>query len=99
VVTSQSESVFDGYLKQPIPRSNAKDRISFEPPPTVNAELIVNAAYWVCGREELIGAGPLVTPVIAPLGSSTRTTLSLLVTGWSVLALVLGAVVMFVRRK
>lgn len=99
VVTGQAESVFDGYLNQPIPRTSTKDRISFEPPPTVNAELIVNAAYWVCGREELIGAGPVVTPVIGPLESSTRTMLSLAVTGWAFLVLVFGAVVMFARRK
>ena len=99
VVSGSAESTWDGYLNQPIPRRGAKDRISFDPPPKVNTDLVVNCAYWVCDREELIGAGPLVTPVLEPLEPRVKTTLSLIVTAWAFLALVVGAIVMFVRRK
>jgi hypothetical protein len=99
VVSGSAESTWDGYLNQPIPRRGAKDRISFDPPPKVNTDLVVNCAYWVCDREELIGAGPLVTPVLEPLEPRVKTTLSVIVTAWAFLALVVGAIVMFVRRK
>ena len=99
VVSGHAESTWDGYLNQPIPRRGPKQRVSFDPPPRANADLVVNFAYWVCGREELIGGGPLLTPVLEPLDPGVKTTLSLAVTGWAFLALVLGAIVMFVRRK
>jgi hypothetical protein len=99
VVSGNSESTYDGYLNQPIPHRGAKGKISVDPPPLVNADLVVNFAYWVCGREELIAGGPLVTPILEPLEPQVKTTLGLVVTAWAFLALVAGAVVMFVRRK
>jgi hypothetical protein len=99
VVSGNAESMTDFYLNQPIPRIDAKGRISFDPPPIADADLVVNTVYWLAGQEQLIGAGPVVTPVIEPMPPGTKQRQSLLVIGWAALALVLGAVVMFVRRK
>ncbi len=99
VVSGNAETVWDYYLNQPIPRSDKKGRLFFEPAPIANADLMVNAVYWLAGAEELIGAGPVVTPAIGPMSSEQRQHLSLLVVGWAAMALVAGGVVWFVRRK
>lgn len=99
VVFGSGASFVSNYLEQPIFRQAAGGRIIFDPPPTSNVDLMVNALYWLIGRESLIAAGPVVTPVIATVSRSERNWLSVAVIIWSIAALALGGVVLFTRRR
>jgi len=98
-VTGSGLSYVNDYLDQPIARGSVSERIVFDPPPTANADLMINACYWLMDKENLIASGPILTPVIRPVEQSERRWLSAGVTLWSLLALAAGGAVLFARRK
>ena len=87
------------HLEAPIARGSVNERITFDPPPTANADLLINALYWLVDEEDLIAAGPILTPVIRPVGKAERRWLGAGVMLWSLLALAAGGAVLFTRRK
>lgn len=98
-VTGAGQSYVDGYLDTPIARGAINERITFDPPPTANADLLVNALFWLADRENLIASGPILTPVIRPVSNAERRWLGAGVLLWSLLSLAGGGAVLFVRRK
>ncbi len=101
VVLGTGASVMNGYLGERVPRIGGQDeRISFDPPPTANADLVINAVMWLAGRSDLIGAGPEVLPPVEfvpqPQMAAIRGLVWFLLPG---LVLVSGAGVWAVRRK
>ncbi|MDY6913364.1 MAG: hypothetical protein SVT52_02755 [Planctomycetota bacterium] len=100
VVLTAAASLMDGYLEARIPQLDAKGAIALTDPPRANADVVVNSAYWLIGREGFIAAGPAqVRPVaiIAPAAMATLKILILIVLPLAVLAL--GGGVMLVRRR
>lgn len=101
VVLGTGASVLDGYLTERVPRIGGKnDRLSFDPPPTANADLVINAVMWLSGRADLIGAGPVILPPVGRIEPAQLTAIRALV--WVLLpALVLatGGVVFAMRRR
>jgi len=99
VVLGNGISLVDGYLDQKVPRFGTKGQITFDPPPSANADLLVNALYWLVDREDLIAAGPEVLPQIGLIERSDRVKLWTVTIAWALLALAGGGVVLFTRRK
>ncbi len=101
VVLGTGGSVLDGYLGERVPRIGGKnDRLSFDPPPTANADLVVNSVLWLSGRADLIGAGPVILPPVGRIPDAQLAFIRGLV--WILMpALVLaaGAAVFAVRRR
>jgi hypothetical protein len=94
-------SVLDGYLTERVPRIGGKnDRLSFDPPPTANADLVINAVMWLSGRADLIGAGPVIMPPVGRIPEGQLAAIRGLL--WVLLpALVLaaGGAVFVIRRR
>jgi hypothetical protein len=101
VILGTGASVLDGYLTERVPRIGGKnDRLSFDPPPTANADLVINAVMWLSGRADLIGAGPVILPPVGRIEQGQLTAIRALI--WVLLpALVLasGGVVFAIRRR
>jgi hypothetical protein len=101
VVLGTGASVLDGYLTERVPRIGGKnDRLSFDPPPTANADLVINAVMWLSGRADLIGAGPVIMPPVGRIAEGQMAAIRGLV--WILLpALVLaaGGAVFVIRRR
>jgi len=92
-------SYSDDVLRAPIWRARGPDRASAEPPPTGNVDLIVNGVYHLVGKDEYIGAGPAI---VQPIEIEPRTmTFVQIVFGlvWPALMLMVGGLVMFIRRR
>ena len=64
-----------------------------------NMDLFVNALYWLADRPGLIAAGPAEVPVVAAIEPSSRRSVWFVTVGWALAALVVGGVMMSVRRK
>lgn len=100
VVMGNGLSLRDDYLQQRVVRFGGEGtRLMTDPPPTENLDLFVNALYWLADQPGLIAAGPAEVPVVGPIADSSRGSLSLVTFGWAAAALVVGGIVMFVRRK
>jgi hypothetical protein len=98
VVMGLGGGLVDWYLTSPVRSIEAGYRTTA--PPRANAELVVNSAYWLIGRERLIAAGPVR---IKPVESISATTQAILWAG-CVLALpaamlIVGAMIALVRRR
>jgi len=59
VVLGVGSSLMDGYLDREVAVRDTKGTISLSDPPRANADLVVNSAYWLIGRENLIASGPV----------------------------------------
>ena len=99
VVMGNGMSLDQRYLTSPAPRPGGDEGLVLDPPPEENADLFINAAYWLAGHEELIAAGPAEVPLIPPIEARDKTLLYAVTLGWAVLVLVGGGVMMMVRRK
>ena len=99
VVLGVGSSLMDGYLNREVAVRDAKGTISLSDPPRANADLLINSAYWLIGRQNLIASGPVqATMKEIPPGLKV-----MLVVVYCVLlpALVggIGGLVMLKRRK
>ena len=102
VVMGAGYSFVDGYLSRGVPRLQGKQaRVAFstDPPPTENVDLMLNAAYWLAGKPELIAAGPAPVPRITSVEPERKNVVWVLTAAWALAVLVLGGVMMFIRRK
>ena len=90
----------DRFLNQPVMRIEADGTLGADPPPTGNADLIVNCAYHLLDRGDLIGAGPAMVQPIRIIDASTMAAVKagfgLL---WPLLVLAIGVAIMVVRRR
>jgi hypothetical protein len=100
VVFGGGLSLRDDYQQQRVVRFGGKGtRLVTDPPPTENVELFTNALYWLVDRPEMIAAGPPEVPRVEPIEESGYWPMKLVIGAWAFAALVLGGVVMLVRRK
>jgi hypothetical protein len=101
VILGTGGSVLDGYLSERVPRIGGKnDRLSFDPPPTANADLVVNSVLWLTGRADLIGAGPVILPPVRRIPDGQMALIRGMV--WVLLpslVLIAGGAVFAVRRR
>lgn len=99
IVDGAGLGVVDEYMGERVPRIGKEERISFDPPPRENGDLFVNCAYWLADKPDFIAAGPVTAPPIDAISSGGKRFLQVAVVGWAVLVLMIGGVMMFVRRK
>jgi len=101
VVMGMGISFIDAYVARPVPRLEARKAVtlSTDPPPTENLDLALNTMYWLADQPNMIAAGPAPTPQVGPITSAGQRSAWLISTGWAFAILILGLVVMFVRRK
>jgi len=101
VILGTGGSVLEGYLSERVPRIGGKnDRLSFDPPPTANADLVINSLLWLVGRADLIGAGPVILPPVRRIPEGQMAAIRGVV--WVLmpaLVLVAGGAVFAVRRR
>lgn len=98
VVMSIGQSFTDAYLQQPVVADFEK--IRFDPAPTENLDLLVNAVYWLNDTPEYIGRGPVPVPRINAISSGDQRTIRMLLFGiWPALVLAPGIVLWFLRRR
>jgi len=100
VVMGNGLSLRDDFLQQRVVRFGGKGaRLVTDPPPTENMDLFVNALCWLADKPGLIAAGPAEVPVVAAIEPGSRRSVWLVTTGWAFAALVVGGVMMMIRRK
>ncbi|OWY70423.1 hypothetical protein B7486_16685 [cyanobacterium TDX16] len=98
VVMGFGASIRDDYLTQPVVAESQQLRL--DPPPTENADLFVNALYWLSGQPELISRGPVPVPRIEQIASSEMRVLGVLVWAvWPVVIFLPGIIAWAVRRR
>jgi hypothetical protein len=98
VVTGFGGSLRDEYLQQPVWAGG--NRLRLDPPPTENADLMVNALYWLAGKGQWIARGPVPVPRVLPIEPSDARMLRAFVWGiWPALVFVPGIVLWYVRRR
>jgi ElaB/YqjD/DUF883 family membrane-anchored ribosome-binding protein len=101
VILGTGGAVLEGYLSERVPRIGGKnDRLSFDPPPTANADLVINSVLWLAGRADLIGAGPVIMPPVRRIPEGQMAAIRGVV--WVLLpalVLVAGGAVFVVRRR
>lgn len=101
VVLGTGGSVIDNYMNERIPRLGDRNQsMRYDPPPTANADLVVNSALWLSGRVDLIGAGPVIMPPVRPVPRNQMLAIYALV--WGILpgvVILSGAAMYFVRRR
>lgn len=99
IVMGTGMSFMDWFLSNPVRRIEGKNIVA-EPPPSTDADLVVNAVYHLIGRGEYIGAGPSLNQ---PIGLISPTALAVMQIGFIVLLPLLvigiGIAVMVVRRR
>ncbi|MBN1490635.1 MAG: hypothetical protein JXA69_12020 [Phycisphaerae bacterium] len=91
--------IVDRYLDERVMRLGAEEQISFDPPPTENGELLLNALYWLADKPTFIAAGPVTAPPVQPIETGTQHALQAFTIAWAILVLAAGGVVMYVRRR
>ncbi len=101
VVMGTGYSFIDGYVSRPVPRLEARKVVTLatDPPPTENLDLVLNTMYWLADKPAMIASGPAPIPLIGPISEQNHSSVFAVTFGWAVAALILGGVVMFVRRK
>jgi len=98
VVTGCGASIREDYLNGPV--WTGGDRLKLDPPPSENADLFINALYWLQGRPELISKGPVPVPRVLPIEAGELTALRWFVWGiWPALVLIPGIMLWYVRRR
>ena len=100
VVLSVGASMLDMYITRRIGVSDNKGGFSFDPPPELNPTLVVNSLYWLVDETDFIAAGPAGTGTIGTIDTATETVLKVMsMAGFPVIVLIVGALVMFFRRR
>lgn len=102
VVLGTAAALPDYHLTRRVPRFSGegkRTRFLTDPPPTENAELFVNAALWLAGKDGMIAAGPSQIPLVPALKVGTKQNVFAVTMAWAAIVLVAGIAVMFVRSK
>ncbi len=100
VVLGSGMSFRDDYLNQRVMRMEGKQtRLVTDPAPLENADLFVNAMFWLSGHQDLIAAGPAEVPVVPQIAARSQTSLWAIAFIWPLAVFVAGLGVWFVRRK
>lgn len=98
VVMTFAASVRDDYLQQPVMADG--EQLRLDPPPTENADLFVNALYWLSGQPHLISRGPVPVPRIQQIPSSELMAVRYFVWAvWPALVFAPGILLWYMRRR
>ncbi|HVP13027.1 MAG TPA: hypothetical protein VMV94_17765 [Phycisphaerae bacterium] len=98
IVVSFGGSYRDDYLENPVLAEG--QTIRFDPPPTEDADLFVNALYWLSGHPEWIARGPMPVPRITQIDRSKLTAMRIFVWGvWPAVVFLPGIVLWVIRRR
>lgn len=98
VVCSFGKSLEDGYITRPVLTDAA--RVRFDPPPTENLDLFVNALYWLNDQEEYIGRGPVPVPRIHAIAANELQWMRGFVwVIWPALVFAPGMFLWYIRRR
>ncbi len=99
VVLGNASGLLDGYLDREIPLRDAKGTTSLSDPPRANAELLVNSAYWLIGKQDMIASGP-VQAIMREIPAAAKVWLVLIYCGLLPAAvLCVGGIVLLIRRR
>ena len=99
VVLGVSAGLTDGYLNQRVMVQDRRGTLRLTDAPSSNADLVVNSAYWLVGREQLIAAGPAKVQPVAMIPPRTLSVLwAVVVLGLPSFVVAGGALVMLARR-
>jgi len=70
VVLGTGQSLIDDFLSRPVLRTSQRDAgMRADPPPTNNADLVVNSVHWLQGQDKWIAA-PVAAPAIRSISPS-----------------------------
>lgn len=97
VVAGIASSLQDEYLTERVYMPDEKGRLTTMDAPKADADVIVNAAYWISGREDYIAAGPTQLQPVKVI-ESPRLLWALCVIALPLGVLVLGGVVLVIRK-
>lgn len=93
-------SLTDMFLSTPVQQQSKQGGYELVPPPRDNLDLLVNAAYWLVGKESYIAAGPVTVEPVRAMEPETQITLWVLcVLVLPAAVIVAGLMVMAARRK
>jgi hypothetical protein len=100
VVMGLADSMRDSYVAERAPTLEEDGTVVYVDPPRANLDLIVNSAYWLCGRQDYIASGPVQIQPLRNIPRSTYWTLwALCVVALPAAVLAAGGVVLLTRRK
>jgi hypothetical protein len=100
VVCGFGRSFADFILGRPVLRELPDGRLVASDPPTTNAELLVNALFWLLGQEQWIGAGPPAAPSIRAIQPEWMFALRTLTYGvWPAAIFASGLFIWYARRR
>jgi len=100
VVLGLAAGLTDGYLDQRVASLNPDGSLTLSDPPRANADVVINSLYWLVGLERYIARGPAQIKPVAMIPAAVMWTLKLTyLAGLPAAVLVLGAVVLLVRRR
>ena len=89
----------DGYLDKQVTEFGS-GTISLGDPPIADADVVINSAYWLIGRDGWIAAGPVKVKPIELIGETTQMVIKALVlVALPAMVLAIGGAVMYVRRR
>ena len=98
VVLGVGAGLIDGYLNEGVFEVDRVVKLS--DPPHANADLVINSAYWLCGRDSYIAAGPARIKPVQNVGRGTLRVLWILcVVALPLIVLGCGGVVLLLRRR
>ena len=89
----------DAYLERRVEARSDRGTISLTDRPTMNADLVVNSAYWLIGLEDRIAAGPAQVKPVNIQAYSRTLLLVVFAIGLPLVVLVAGGCVMLVRSR
>ena len=99
VVFGIGKDMDDRFLSRP-KFTIVNGRMLTDPPPSNNADLLINGLHWVRGQEQWIAAGPATAPAIAAIPPDTmRLVQGFLWVVLPVLVFVPGAMAWWARRQ
>ncbi|MDP7162023.1 MAG: hypothetical protein QF577_01940 [Phycisphaerae bacterium] len=99
VVLTVGISLMDAYLERRVEARSDRGTISLTDRPTMNADLVVNSAYWLIGLEDRIAAGPAQVKPVNIQAYSRTLLLVVFAIGLPLVVLVAGGCVMLVRSR
>jgi len=100
MVTTVGAAMQDWYVTRPIGVSDGKGGFSFDEPPRINTTLVVNSLYWMTDRADYIAAGPGSNKTMGTIDEDDEVVLKAMsLAGFPLAVLLVGAVVMFFRKR
>jgi hypothetical protein len=98
VVLGVGMSMLEQFLAGQVPVVGSQGQFSLEPAPTADADVVVNSAYWIAGRDGMIASGPVRVKPVQTIDNPLPLQL-LLTLGLPAAVMMIGVLVMLIRRR